>query len=117
LRLRDLACDVWERDVEPSAVSRIQGLRAWDEIREDGKLAVLNAIAHQANAMWRKTVIEELAIRRFLPRYGFPIGLQSLTSPNFPYDAAQQPVSLERDGILAVSEYVPGSIVLAGGKT
>jgi hypothetical protein len=90
--------------------------RAWEEVREDGRLAVLNAIAHQANAMWRKTVIEELATRRFLPRYGFPIGLQSLTSPNFQYDAVE-PVSLERDGSLAVSEYVPGSIVLAAGKT
>ena len=89
---------------------------AWERIREDGRLAVLNAIAHQANTMWRKTVIEELAIRRFLPRYGFPIGLQSLTSPNFQHDAIE-PVSLERDGILAVSEYVPGSIVLAAGKT
>ncbi|MGI8989065.1 MAG: Zn-binding domain-containing protein [Bryobacteraceae bacterium] len=91
-------------------------ISAWEAVRESGKLSFLNAIAHQANAMWRKTVIEELATRRFLPRYGFPIGLQSLTSPNFQYDAVA-PVSLERDGILAVSEYVPGSIVLAAGKT
>lgn len=91
-------------------------VRAWLDVREGGRLNVLNAIAHQANAMWRKTVIEELATRRFLPRYGFPIGLQSLTSPNFHRDASE-PVSLERDGILAVSEYVPGSTVLAGGKT
>ena len=89
---------------------------SWEAVRETGKLPMLNAIAHQANAMWRKTVIEELATRRFLPRYGFPIGLQSLTSPNFQYDSAE-PVSLERDGILAVSEYVPGSVVLAAGKT
>jgi hypothetical protein len=89
---------------------------AWAEIREDGRLPVMNAMAHQANAMWKKTVIEELATRRFLPRYGFPIGLQSLTGPNFQHDA-KEPVSLERDGILAVSEYVPGSIVLAAGKT
>jgi DEAD/DEAH box helicase domain-containing protein len=88
----------------------------WVEIREDGRLSVMNALAHQANTMWRKTVIEELAVRRFLPRYGFPIGLQSLTSPNFQHDSVE-PVSLERDGILAVSEYIPGSIVLAGGKT
>jgi hypothetical protein len=89
--------------------------RAWEANRE-GKSSVLNAIAHQARAMWRKTVIEELATRGFLPRYGFPIGLQSLTSPNFRHDS-REPVSLERDGILAVGEYVPGSVVLAGGKT
>ena len=89
---------------------------AWEGIRPDGKLSVQNAIAHQANAMWRKSVIEELATRRFLPRYGFPIGLQSLTSPNFQYNEAE-PVRLQRDGILAVGEYVPGSTVLAAGKT
>jgi hypothetical protein len=91
-------------------------VQAWKELREDAKLSTLNAIAHQANTLWRKTVIEELATRRFLPRYGFPIGLQSLTCPNYKLDA-REPVNLERDGILAVSEYVPGSIVLAAGRT
>ena len=90
--------------------------RAWLELHETGKLSMLNAIAHQANTLWRKTVIEELATRRFLPRYGFPIGLQSLTSPDFKHDA-NEPANLERDGIIAISEYVPGSTVLAGGKT
>lgn len=55
-------------------------------------------------------------MRRFLPRYGFPIGLQSLTSPNFKL-GANEPANLERDGIIAISEYVPGATVLAGGKT
>ena len=90
--------------------------RAWLELREEAKLSILNAIAHQANTLWRKTVIEELATRRFLPRYGFPIGLQSLTSPDFKHDA-NEPANLERDGIIAISEYVPGSTVLAGGRT
>jgi Lhr-like helicase len=91
-------------------------VQAWTELRENAKLSTLNAIAHQANALWRKTVIEELATRRFLPRYGFPIGLQSLTCPNYKLDA-KEPVNLERAGILAVSEYVPGSSVLAAGRT
>ena len=89
---------------------------AWKSRRDEGKAPVLNAIAHQANVLWRKTVIEELGLRRFLPRYGFPIGLQSLTVPD-DKESAREPVSLERDGILAVSEYVPGSTILAGGKT
>jgi len=40
-----------------------------------------NAIAYQARSLWRSTVIEELGTRRFLPRYGLPIGLQGLRSP------------------------------------
>ena len=91
-------------------------LRNWELVRPDGKLSVLNAIAHQANTLWRRTVIEELATKRFLPRYGFPIGLQSLVSPNYVHDAGE-PVNLQREGILALSEYVPGSSVLAGGRT
>jgi len=91
-------------------------ITAWKMRRDEGKTPVLNAIAHQANALWGKTVIEELGLRRFLPRYGFPIGLQSLTIPE-DRDSSREPVSLERDGILAVSEYVPGSTILAGGKT
>jgi DEAD/DEAH box helicase domain-containing protein len=75
-----------------------------------------NAVAHQARSLWTTTVIEELGARRFLPRYGFPIGLQSLTVPEVS-GGGQAPVRLQRDGILAVSEYVPGSTVLAGGRT
>ena len=75
-----------------------------------------NAIAHQAKSLWMTTVIEELGSRRFLPRYGFPIGLQSLTVPEAS-GGSGAPVRLQRDGILAVSEYVPGSTVLAGGRT
>jgi DEAD/DEAH box helicase domain-containing protein len=90
---------------------------AWRSARDGGRISLLNAIAHQANALWNKTVIEELGVRGFLPRYGFPIGLQSLTIPDDKHDSVHEPVSLERDGILAVSEYVPGSTVLAGGRT
>jgi len=75
-----------------------------------------NAIAHQARSLRMTTVIEELGSRRFLPRYGFPIGLQSLTVPQGS-GGGDTPVRLQRDGILAVSEYVPGSTVLAGGRT
>jgi len=89
---------------------------AWKAHMAEGNRRALNAIARQANTMWSKTVIEELATRRFLPRYGFPIGLQSLTVQPLKEDAKKM-VRLERDGILAINEYVPGSAVLAGGKT
>lgn len=90
-------------------------VNTWRQWIPDGNRRALNGIARQANAMWSKTVIEELALRRFLPRYGFPIGLQSLTVQ--PERDNSKIVRLERDGILAISEYVPGSDVLAGGMT
>lgn len=81
-----------------------------------GHVRLLNSLAHQAGALWSTTVIEELGTRQFLPRYGFPIGVQALTVPK-PRDGAAAPIRLERAGILAVSEYVPGSSVLVGGRT
>lgn len=90
---------------------------AWKGNKHQARISFLNAIAHQANALWSKTVIEELGLRGFLPRYGFPIGLQSLTIPDDRHEFVSEPVSLERNGILALSEYVPGSTVLAGGRT
>lgn len=71
------------------------------------------------------TVIEVLADRQFLPRYGFPIGLQPLrvlkAQENNGGRAARYAVAdpafrLERPGLLAMMEYVPGSVVISGGK-
>jgi DEAD/DEAH box helicase domain-containing protein len=90
-------------------------VRTWKDRLPEQNRRALNGIARQANAMWTKTVIEELALRRFLPRYGFPIGLQSLTVQ--PERDTSKIVRLERDGILAIGEYIPGSAVLAGGMT
>jgi Lhr-like helicase len=104
------ACNDWCEDYD--------GLvREWSELLEEGNppLQRLNAIAYQATSLWRSTVIEELGTRRFLPRYGFPIGLQGLTSP-FQFKPEKQPVRLQREGILAVNEYVPGSSILVGGR-
>jgi len=82
-------------------------------------ISILNALAHQCSQLWRTTVIEELGTRQFLPRYGFPIGVQQLTVPERKrYRGDQDPhINLQRDGILAISEYVPGSRILAGGRT
>ena len=69
------------------------------------------------------TVIEVLADRQFLPRYGFPIGLQPLRvlrASNRPgrekYAESDPAFRLERSGLLAMMEYVPGSVVISGGK-
>lgn len=78
--------------------------------------ALRNAIAYQASELAHATVIETMAMSRFLPRYGFPIGLQSLRLPGSPFQKGQNAVKLERDGLLALNEYVPGSKLLAGGR-
>ncbi len=94
-------------------------LTAWDDARttHSSDRALLNAIAYQAQELGRTTVIEQFASSRFLPRYGFPIGVQALRLPNNSFGRdGKSAVKLERDGMLALNEYVPGSRLLAGGR-
>jgi hypothetical protein len=89
----------------------------WEEGSVKGKeKAYLNAIAYQAQELSMTTVIECLASYRFLPRYGFPIGVQALRLPNNSFRGGKSSVKLERDGTVALNEYVPGSRLLAGGR-
>ncbi|SDE18091.1 DEAD/DEAH box helicase [Belnapia rosea] len=74
----------------------------------------MNALARQARELREATVVEELGNRKFLPRYGFPIGLNSLVV-NVGKEGANR-FKLQRDGTVAVAEYVPGSVVIVGGQ-
>ena len=92
-------------------------LDAWQDARQrENNRSVLNAIAYQAQELSTTTVIEAMASARFLPRYGFPIGLQALRLPHNSFRDGTSTVKLERDGMLALNEYVPGSRLLAGGR-
>jgi Lhr-like helicase len=97
-----------------------QLLKAWNETNDHRAQA--NALCYQLQARYSTTVIETLADRQFLPRYGFPIGLQKLKviepderRAGYVRDREDQ-YRLERAGLLALREYVPGSQVIAGGK-
>ena len=90
-----------------------------------------NAIYHQMKVLGQVTVIESLADRQFLPRYGFPIGVQRLRVEVVDADAdgtflknnrgrvrthVEDTYRLERPGLLALREYVPGAVVTVGGR-
>ena len=70
-------------------------------------------------------VIEALADEQFLPRYGFPIGLlrlrvlavtESDKPDGKPYVREEDQYRLERPGLLAMREYVPGASFFVGNK-
>jgi DEAD/DEAH box helicase domain-containing protein len=95
--------------------------QSWDESVSEANVRTSNAIRHQLKLLWELTVIEALSDRQFLPSYGFPIGVQKLQvivpdekSPKKVREEGQ--FRLERSGLLALGEYVPGSQLLAGGK-
>lgn len=79
-----------------------------------------NAIGYQIRLLWNLTVIESLSDQQFLPSYGFPIGVHRLQVLDKDEKTGrvreEDQYRLERDGILAIGEYVPGSRLLAGGK-
>lgn len=98
-------------------------LHTWQQI--DSKAAhgraQANALRYQMAALYEMTVIEALADQQFLPRYGFPIGTQRLRViiPDERYPGKyreENQYRLERSGLVAIGEYVPGSQLLVGGK-
>lgn len=99
-------------------------LRSWlfiDANTTAHAAAQANALRYQTRALYETTVIEALADRQFLPRYGFPVGNQRLRvivpdeTKSGKYREEDQ-YRLERSGLLAIGEYVPGSQLLVGGK-
>lgn len=98
-------------------------LDQWDSVKQGRQNArgQANAIHYQLRLRYDTTVIEALADRQFLPRYGFPINVLKLrvTSPDEdqPNRIRQEDqFRLERNSLLALREYVPGSQLLAGGR-
>lgn len=115
------AIDEWKEDID-------QLRQAWETIPRkpqrdvQKEMAKANSIGCMARALSEITVIEWLADHRFLPRYGFPVNLQSLTVRR-PIERRQGDHSepderyrLERSSLLALKEYVPESQVLVGGR-
>lgn len=78
-----------------------------------------NAIRYQLRVLYDTTVIESMANARFLPRYGFPIGVHNLKvikTDEKGKTREEDQFRLSRPGVLALREYVPGSQLLVGGK-
>lgn len=121
IRVFHKAIEEWKQDVE-------QLREAWNEIpsqpmiAKGREMAKANSIRHMIRALCEITVIEWLADRRFLPRYGFPINLQRLSirkaveGSRRDYSEPDERYRLERSSLLALSEYVPESRVLVGGR-
>ncbi len=99
-------------------------LNVWQQIdatKTPHYRAQANALRYQMSALYETTVIETLADQQFMPRYGFPIGTQRLRViiPDERYSdryREEDQYRLERSGLIAMGEYVPGSQLLVGGK-
>lgn len=110
---RDLR-DRWIKSYKPV-------LEAWDEIPSDDtdRSAYANRLHYELEAAHQITVVAALAEEQYLPRYGFPIGTMKLkvigTDARHRTEEQEQ-YRLERGGIQALREYVPGSALLVSGR-
>ncbi len=94
---------------------------AWNEIRPDDtdRSAYANHLHYELVAAHQITVVAALAEEQYLPRYGFPIGTMKLKviGTDVRHRAEEQEqYRLERGGIQALREYVPGSALLVSGR-
>ena len=92
---------------------------AWKSAVSAGEKRLANRIRFQLRSLATETVISALADAGFLPRYGFPIGLLTLQVQGEVRGETRgrSRYRLERSGVLALSEYVPGATLVAGGRT
>lgn len=88
-------------------------LKVWKG--ENNNKGFANKLYHQLKVLAGMTVIEVLANRRVLPRYGFPIDLHKLQVAST--IGVVNDFKLERKSLQALREYVPGSKVMAGNRT
>jgi DEAD/DEAH box helicase domain-containing protein len=118
----EVAIDTWLADTRSFRT-------AYEVLPNDGPRGTAYALREGWSRLLSATVIETFAESGFLPRYGFPVGVQRLevqrvrdrkrlsrsgdTKPRLEGD---ERLRLERGALLALSEYVPGSKVVVDGE-
>ena len=71
-------------------------------------------ILRAINTIQKRSLIEYLANRNILPKYGFPVDVVELEILH--HGEAARKLELQRDLRIAIAEYAPESEVVAGGK-
>jgi hypothetical protein len=115
-----LAVHDWEKDYESLRDAWVEIPRHPSQPTVQSERSKANSIRYQIKAIGDVTVIEWFSDAGFLPRYGFPIHLQRLSvrvpqSGTEGKSTSSEKYRLERQSLIALSEYVPGAELLAGG--
>ena len=94
-------------------------VEAMEEFKQDdNKLYLANRISFSLRKIREKNILNYLSARNILPKYGFPIdSVELITDPSSVESTfGQGELRLQRDLMQAISEYAPGSQVIADGK-
>lgn len=102
---------VFSNQVQAMTITYINSLK---ELYGDWNFATntshKNAVRYNIKQKHGESLIEIFSNAQVLPKYGFPIDIKTLQVINAP-----KMFELSRGSFLALSEYVPGSKILAGG--
>jgi hypothetical protein len=90
---------------------------------DDKKYSLASFYDRQIDRYLGQRIVNELSLRGVIPTYSFPtknVPLEIIRDPGqqtfAAFMAASEELQLNRDGALAVTEYAPGSEVVAGGR-
>lgn len=93
----------------------IDTYRALEEEASDiGRYGRATMYQRIINTLERRNLLGYLASHNVLPKYGFPVDSVELDTSHVDSEVARQ-LSLDRDLRLAISDYAPGTEVIAGG--
>lgn len=93
-----------EKMVEAAAASDFKKASYWQKMRED---------------FMGQLLVDQLSMRGLIPTYSFPVhslNLEVLTETKQNFFGGQSDVVLSRDASLGISEYAPGSEIVANGR-
>lgn len=84
------------------------------EASANSRYSVAKVFQNVARTVRRRPLLNTLGSHNLLPKYGFPVDSVELSTSHVPVKEASL-LSLDRDLGLAISDYAPGSEVVAGG--
>lgn len=85
------------------------------EAAESENFGLAKRLKHVRSTIENRRLIEFLAAHNILPKYGFPVDVVGL-SLNYDQTQGADELELDRDLKLAIVDYAPGSVTVAGKK-
>jgi hypothetical protein len=85
---------------------------------DDAKLGTANYLRKQRDSLEREKIIDRFSRANLIPKYGFPVDTVELKTDLSRLSAYRNPdakLRLQRDLIQAITDYAPGSEVIADG--
>ncbi len=99
------------KDIYDNEIEQIDAVR--QELIDEHKDKLLGSLSRTRDSIQKQFILSFLSKNNILPKYGFPVDLVSL-EPDI--NKPSENLDLQRDLLVAISEYAPESQIVANGK-